>query len=98
MTENELKEKLNLLEKNYENAKKELYYQYAMKQVIFSIGDIISDKTQTIIIDKITAYKGFGLPQPVYHGIELTRNLTPRKDKRRGSIYGNSGAELLKKQ
>jgi hypothetical protein len=90
------KQRLENLEKNFEKDKRQLYHDYAMSQVIFKNGDIIKDERWILRIDKITSYVGFhSLPQPVYSGYELKKDLTPRKDRNRVSIHGN-GAELVK--
>ena len=47
-------------------------------------------------ITKISAYKGFGYPEPVYKGIELKKDLTPKKNGDMVAIYGNSGVELVR--
>lgn len=92
----EYKERLKKIEEDFEKAKRQLHHDYAMSQVIFKKGDIIKDESWTLRIDKITSYIGFhSLPQPVYSGYELKKDLTPRKDGNRVSIYGNN-AELVK--
>ncbi len=85
------------IEADFDSAKKALYVKFAMSNVKYEKGDIIKDSVKIIIIDKITAYKGFHLPEPVYHGIELKKNLTPTKKGNRESIYGHHLVELVKK-
>ncbi len=94
MEETEYKKRLEIIEHNFEMEKKKLYWEFGMSHVIFKVGDIIKDERWALIIDKITVAKNFGLPEPVYHGFELKKDLTPRKDKNRVSIYGNN-AELV---
>ena len=92
----EYNQRLKKLEEDFEKAKRQLYHDYAMSQTIFKNGDIIKDERWILRIDKITSYMGFhSLPQPVYSGYELKKDLTPRKDRNRVSIHGN-GAELVK--
>ncbi|MES2592377.1 MAG: hypothetical protein V4608_10860 [Bacteroidota bacterium] len=94
MTELEYNEKLKIIETNYELAKKAVYLAYGMGQAKFKVGDIIKDHRWILLIDKITVSKSFGLPDPVYSGAELKKDLTLRKDGNRVSIYGNN-CELL---
>lgn len=95
MEETEYYERLKKIEKDYEDAKIKLYIDYGMSKVIFQKGDIIKSDSCALIIDKITVSKRFGLPEPVYHGFELKKDLTPRKDKNRTSIFGNGNAIKL---
>lgn len=97
MEEAEYNEKLKKIEEDYESSKKSLYIAYAKSKEIFKVGDIIKDSSKTILIDKITAYKGYTLPEPVYHGKELRKDLMPKKNGDRGSIYGKDSNELVKK-
>lgn len=97
MTEEEYKSRLDAIDKEADIAKNNLYRQYAGDQVKFKIGDIIRDQRWTLIVEKISAYKGFGLPEPVYKGREIKKDLTPRKDGNVVAIYGNKGVELIKK-
>jgi|JI10StandDraft_1071094.scaffolds.fasta_scaffold1196755_1 hypothetical protein len=98
MTEDEYKAGLTVLENNFEMAKKKLMWEYGMSKVIFKVGDIIKDERWAMLIDKITVSRTFGsrLPEPLYQGLELKKDLTPRKDGNRVSIYGNN-AQLITK-
>jgi len=97
MEESEYNTKLEELETNHRLAKQKLYIQFGLSKKIYTEGDIIKGTTDTILIDRITVNKGFSLPEPVYHGLILKKDLTPRKDRERGSIYGNARTELIKK-
>ncbi len=97
MEEIDYKEKLKKLEADFELAKKQLHYDFAMSNAKFKKGDVIKDERWAFIIDNITVYKSFGLPEPVYSGYELKKDLTPRKDGNRVSIYGNK-AILIKEK
>ena len=96
MTEEEYKTKLKGIEDNFELSKRKLNYEYAMSTAIFKVGDIIGDSRWSLLIDRITvsAYS-YELPKPVYHGLELRKDLSPRKDGSRVCIYGND-AKLIK--
>jgi hypothetical protein len=97
MDESEYKKRLEIIERNFEMEKKKLMYEYGMSKVIFKIGDIIKDERWALLIDKITVAKpfGFSMPEPVYNGPELKKDLTPRKDNSRVSIYGNHATLVL---
>lgn len=95
MEESEYKEKLKKIEEDYSLAKKNLYYEFAMSKAKFIKGEIIKDSRWIILIDKITAYKGLSLPEPVYSGIELNKDLSPKKNGSRQSIYGNHDIEIV---
>ena len=76
--------------------KKKLYYEFGMSKAKFKVGDIIKDFRWALLIDKIEVHKVLGDPEPVYSGIELKKDLTPRKDKNRVEIHGNHNVELVK--
>lgn len=95
MTEQEYNERMDKIQSEYEAAKRQLYIDYAKDQQKFKVGDIIKDNRGIMMVDKIGAVKGYGLPIPVYEGIELKKDLKPRKDGNRVAIYGND-AELIK--
>ena len=96
MTDIEYDEKMKQIDADYEKAKKDLYIKYALSHAIYKKGDIIKDHRWTILIDNVTTYKGFDLPMPAYHGKELKKDLTPKKNGDRQSIYGNREIELVK--
>jgi len=95
MTESDYKMRLQIIENTYEMEKKKLYWEYGMANAKYKVGDLIKDERWAFVIDKITVGKHFGLPEPVYHGFELKKDLTPRKDQNRVSLYGNN-SELLR--
>ena len=97
MEPTEYKEKLKQLGEDYEAATKKLKIKFALSNAKFKVGDIIKDERWTILVDKITTSVRFDrLPEPVYHGVELIKNLTPNKKGTRNSIYGHHGVELVK--
>ena len=85
------------IEEDCTAAKNKLYVEYGLSQAICKVGDIIKKDDDIVLVDKIRAYKALGLPMPIYHGIQLKKDLTPRKDEKRGIIYGNERVELIKK-
>jgi len=96
MEETEYNERMKKIETDYEQAKKNLYIEYGLSQSKYKKGDIIKDHRWAMLIDRITVSKTFGLPQPVYTGAELKKDLTPKANGNRVSIYGNEGIELIK--
>jgi hypothetical protein len=80
MTVNELNDKLSFLEEIYENEKSRLKRFYALSNNNVKIGDIISDKTNTIKVETIGIYLS-SIPQCIYTGIELTKQGLPNKKK-----------------
>lgn len=102
MEPQEYREKLKALELEYEKKRKILHVEYAMGTAKYGIGDIIKDNIKAILINKITVNKHWEeLPEPVYHGIELAKDMKPKKKRNDASIYGNghknNPVELVKK-
>ena len=95
MKEEVYKKKLQEIECDAELKKRNLYKEYAFSNAKFKIGETIKDNRWMFVVDRITASKFLGLPQPVYHGFELKKDLTPKKNGNRVSIHGND-AELVK--
>jgi len=89
-------EKLKKITNDFEEAKKALYIEYGMSQAKFKVGDIVKDSSSIILINKITVSKGFNLPEPVYRGAELRKDLKPKVNGDRGAIFGNNNVELVK--
>lgn len=85
---------LNDVEIKYRAKKRKLASDFALSSAKFKVGDVIKDSRWTFKIDTISVYLDFNDPQPIYHGYELKKDLTPRKDKNRVCIYGNK-AELV---
>jgi len=96
MTEEDYHKKMEEIKARFETEKRRLYAEYGLSQSKFKIGDIIKDSRWAFKIDKITVSKIFDLPEPVYHGYELKKDLTPRKDLNRVTIHGNK-CELVSK-
>ena len=88
-------EKLKEIEQDAAVKKSNLYKEYALANAKYKVGDLIKDERWAFVIDKISVYVGYGIPQPVYHGFELKKDLTPKKNNSRVTIYGNEG-ELVR--
>lgn len=89
MTPEEYKEKLEKLKTDFEINKRNLAKEYAFSHNTYKIGDVITNGVNCIKIDKIKYSMGrFGsLPECVYEGPLLKKDLTERKDKQLGCVY-----------
>ena len=97
MTKEEYTEKLEELKKEFEAKKTSLIIECGLSQKKFNNGDIIRNSVYTIKVDRVKVYTGLeNFPIPVYHGVELTKALVPKKNGSRGAIYGNDDAVLIK--
>lgn len=89
MNKQELESQLNKLREEYEKNKKSILIAYCKTNNTVSIGDrITSVRGESIRVDKITFTFSFRVetPECAYHGVELKKDLTERKDKRRSVI------------
>ena len=96
MTEQEYNLEMEQIEADFDMAKRKLYVKFANSNRIYKIGDIIKDHCKIIVVERFGVYKSFGLPEPTYIGIELKKDLTPKKSQEIGYIYGNEKTECLK--
>ena len=96
MTQEQYDLKLKDINNSFEEAKKNLYIEYAKSQRKYKIGDIITDGSVILLIEKFGTNKTFGMPQPTYIGKLLKKDLTPRKSGDSECIYGNHNVELIK--
>lgn len=89
MEEIEYLDKLKNIEKVAEKQKADLMIEFAMSNAKFKKGDIVKNHNYIILVDKITVSKVFmgSLPKAIYHGVALKKDLTPRKDGSRETIY-----------
>lgn len=81
MKKEELEIELKKLELDYENRKRQLLKEFCDKNNPYKIGDIFTDHIGSIKIERIkyslSLYRGN--PCCVYCGIELKKDLTPKK-------------------
>ena len=92
-------QKLKELNDKFRSDERRLHHEFGMSQAIYKVGDIIKSASKSPIkIDKITTYKSFGDPVPVYHGLCLKKDLTPMKKMERDAIYGHHLVELVKSE
>jgi hypothetical protein len=73
---------LKALEKEFELRKQNLIKLYAQENNPYKVGDTIRDHIGSIVIEKVsyTTQYGSGFPTCSYYGLELKKDLTPRKD------------------
>lgn len=96
MTIEEYKEELASLTKLFESQKRKLDSNYAMTNKQFAVGQILKNHNATILVDEYKIGRDFnGIPYIVYYGVELKKDLTPKKNGNRESIHGDDGIEVL---
>ena len=86
MTEEELKEQLEALEKSHLLAKMVLMREYCNENNPYKIGDTFTDHIGTVLIEKIMYSYGINT-SCVYLGLELKKDGTPRKDGSKRNAY-----------
>lgn len=93
MTYEEYKQKRQTIEAERDKKLNDLVKSYVEANAKFKIGDIISDFTHAIKIEKIKAslFRKDDCPDIIYIGIQLTKKLEPHKRGERLSIYQNRG-------
>lgn len=87
MTKEELKEHLSQLETRHRQDITTLYKEYELSNNVYKIGDIISDHSTTIKIEKIKVSILFGESQCVYEGTQLKKDGTPSKKQNNTTIF-----------
>lgn len=76
------------LENEFNTERKKLAVRYAQANNHYKIGDIISDNSNTIKIEKISFDWGFNNnPSCIYSGVILKKDLTPNKLNKKTSIH-----------
>lgn len=88
--------RLKNIELNYNMQKQRLYEEYAKSKELFRPGDVISFLGTIILVDKVTWHKSYGMPEPVYQGLELKKDLVPKSKLPRAAIYGNDRVKFIK--
>ena len=87
----EYSEKAIQLENEYKKKDDSLRREYALSNNPYKIGDIIEDAFCAIKIDSMLFYLGRGyygnIPSMIYKGVQLKKDLTPRKDGKRQAIH-----------
>lgn len=97
MTKQDYEAEMKVIENDFDMAKNRLYYKFALANRLYEAGDIISNGDLIIQVSKFKVGKTLGLPYPIYIGLELKKDLTPKKNETIGSIFGNDNTKCLKK-
>lgn len=95
MEEKDYNAKIAQAENDYKKALHKIYAEFALSNAKFKIGDTIADSSKTIVVQKITTNKFIGLPCAVYHGVELKKDLKPKKNSPINVIFGDSRVVTL---
>lgn len=88
MTQEELKEKIAAIDRTAATQKKAAYFEYVKDNAKYKIGDVVSDETDTIRVEKIAFnINGPGEVSIYYWGPALTKTGEPYKDGRKRSVF-----------
>lgn len=89
MTNEEYWEKKEEIDKEFLRKKRELDVEFCLSHNDIKIGDIVSDGSTTIVVEKIRVHPswGSGLPYVYFEGTRLTRKLEPFKSKEIGTVF-----------
>lgn len=93
MTHDEYLLEVKAIEQEKYEALHDLMKRFVVSNNPHVMGDIVSDGTDTIAIEKITYYAG-NKPCAVYYGTCLKKDGTPRKDGKKAKVYQSN---LVKK-
>lgn len=79
----ELKDKLKIADEEAKKIRFSIFREYALSHNKVAIGDIVSDKHKTILVEKIKVNVSFSYDKPecVYCGIELNKDFSVKKKK-----------------
>jgi len=87
MTEIEYLTKQKELLNEYNYKQFNLRHKFASENNPYMTGDIIKDHIGYIKIESFELYTGSKLPSIVYYGLELKKDLTPRKDGKKRKLW-----------
>lgn len=89
MKKEELDSKLSQLEQEYDLSRKKLMKEFCDANNPYQVGDIFTDHIGSILVEKIKYYFPSYKEQTfcVYYGIELKKDLTPKKIIARRNAY-----------
>ena len=86
--------KLKELENEFALKKSNLAKKFVFSNAEYGIVDIISDNIDAIIIERLQCSVTYGIPNVVYVGVHLKKDLTPRKDGSRVGIFKSHCSEI----
>lgn len=87
MTLEEMKEKINIINKESIEKIKKIQRDYAISNNPYNIGDIIEDHNCKIKIENIKYSVFWDVPSCVYYGTLIQKNGKPFKNNKQGTIY-----------
>lgn len=88
MTQEELKEKIAAIDRLATTQKKAAFFEYVRTNAKHKIGDIVSDSSQTIRVEKIEfSVYGRNDVSIYYYGPMLTKKGEPRKDGQKCAVW-----------
>lgn len=89
MTLQEYKNRLKESEDKHRAEIRALRIEFALKNATHTKGDIVTDHIGSIKVDAVCC-GAYGDPQTIYYGVELKKDLTPRKDGAKRWVYQSS--------
>jgi len=93
-----LNQRLKEIEDLANRQKKEAYIEYINRVKKADVGDIITDDTDIIQVDKINYSLRYGGVTMFYTGVKLSKKLVPYKNGDVGSIFDNcNNFKIIKK-
>jgi hypothetical protein len=93
MTLEEYQERKKVIDNKYEQEVQELKIEFALKNNIYKVGDIIQDHYHIIKIEKWQVAIDYLHKEPaflMYRGIQLNKNLEPLKRQKNPDMYQNN--------
>lgn len=89
MEQQEYKERLVKIQQEAERQKRNLAVEYALSNSPYDIGDVVKDHLGYLKIEKVDVTVTFGsqIPECVYYGVELKKDLTPMKSQTGRGVY-----------
>lgn len=89
MTKEEFWAKKEEINKEFREKNIELDAEFALSNNEITGGDIVSDGSTTIVVEKIRVRPswGSGLPCVYFEGTRLTKKLEPFKSKEKGTVF-----------
>ncbi len=97
MTEQEYTERLARLEKEHQRAKSKLVREYALINNPYKVGDVLEDHYHTIKVEAmIPQYSSNGFGEMLYVGVDLKKDLTPKKTQTGKHMYQENVKRKIK--
>ena len=87
MTRDELRNNLNLIDKEYQSKRMIAFQTYANDNNPYKAGDVITDHNTSIEIKKIDVCVSLGESECVYSGTQVDKKGVPKKNQISTIIY-----------